>query len=211
LDSGSAWALLEPGWQAAFHQAWLACRDGSFPVGAALIGSDGSLIAIDRNRIFGPGEGGLSGSLLAHAEVAALSRLPVDERYDGVTLFTTLEPCLFCIGAVVLSRVGTVRFAGGDSYGGAARLPLDLNAQTARYPLQIHGPLDDPFGRLAAELPLVYLAATDRWTRVLDHVGIHDPQLLETAQGLGRLEPFCDPGSFDLAGACEAAWPTIAE
>ncbi len=209
MDSGSAWALLEPGWQAAFHQAWLAYRDGSFPVGAALIGPDGSLIAIDRNRIFGPGEGGLSGSLLAHAEVAALSRLPVDERHDGVTLFTTLEPCLFCIGAVVLSRVGTVRFAGGDSYGGASRLPLDLNAQTARYPLQIHGPLDDPFGRLAAALPLVYLAATDRWTRVLDHVGIHDPQLLELSQELSRLPTLRDPHIADLATALEEAWPII--
>ena len=209
MDSLSAWARLEPGWQAAFDQAWLAYRNGSFPVGAALIGSDGSLIASARNRIFDPGEGGLSGSLLAHAEVAALSHLPADERHDGVTIFTTLEPCLFCLGAIVLSRVGTVRFAGGDSYGGASRLPLDLNAQTARYPLQIHGPLDDPFGRLAAALPLVYLAATGRWTRVLDHAATHDPQLLVVSQTLSRLHTFRDPLSADLVTALEEAWPVI--
>ena len=209
MDSVSAWALLEPGWQAAFDQAWLAYRSGSFPVGAALIGSDGSLIATGRNRIFDPGEGGLSGSLLAHAEVAALSRLPVDERHDGVTLFTTLEPCLFCMGAVLLSRVGTAHYAGGDSYGGSSRLPIDLNAQTARYPLQIHGPLDDPFGRLAAALPLVYLAAADRWTRVLDHAGTHDPQLLGLSQELSRLPTFWNPHTADLATALEKAWPII--
>ena len=51
MDSGSAWALLEPGWQAAFDQAWLAYRNGSFPVGAALIGSDGFGLSQELSRL----------------------------------------------------------------------------------------------------------------------------------------------------------------
>lgn len=140
MNPAGAWDRLEEGWQVAFLQSWTAFCRGSFPVGSALVGGDGGVFAGGRNRVFDPGEGGLSGSLLAHAEIASLSHLVVDERHDDVTLFTTLEPCVYCMGAVVVSRVGTIRYAGVDPYGGAAGLPLDLNPQTARYPLRVEGP-----------------------------------------------------------------------
>ena len=209
MDSASAWGQLEPGWKVAFGQAWQALRSGSFPVGAALFGLDGEVLAVGRNRIFDKSGDGPAGSLLAHAEVAALSELPSDARHDGVTLFTTLEPCLFCIGAVVLSRVGTVRFAGADGYGGAARFPSELNAQTARYELAIHGPLGGPFGRLGTALTLAYLLASNRWTRVVEHARQTDPGLLELAGELGRLDTFQDPNSFAIEDVLADAWPVL--
>ena len=130
MDPAAAWDDLELGWQTAFTQAWIAFCKGSFPVGAALVDAEGALIAVGRNRIFDPGDEDLAGSVLAHAEVAALRHLAVEDRHDNATLFSTLEPCLFCMGAVVICRVGTVRYAGADAYAGAARLPSTLNAQT---------------------------------------------------------------------------------
>ena len=209
MDSASAWGQLEPGWKVAFEQAWQAFRSGSFPVGAALIGSDGEVLAAGRNRIFDKGGERPAGSLLAHAEVAALGELSPDERHDGVTLFTTLEPCLFCIGAVVLSRVGTVRFAGADGYGGAARFPSELNAQTARYELEIHGPLVGPFGRLGTALTLTYLLASDRWTRVIEYSRQTDPGLLDLSRELGHLDALCSPNSFEFEDVLEQAWPRL--
>jgi tRNA(Arg) A34 adenosine deaminase TadA len=209
VDAASAWDQLEPGWRIAFDQAWQAFQNGSFPVGATLVGFDGEVLAVGRNRIFEEGGDGLAGSLLAHAEVAALGELSPDARYDGVTLFTTLEPCLFCVGAVVLSRVGTVRFAGADGYGGAASFPLNLNAQTTRYDLAIHGPLAGPFGRLGAALTLAYLLASHRWTRVIEHARQSDPELLEISRKLGRLEALANPGSFEVEGVLEQAWPVL--
>lgn len=197
------------GWQVSFRQAWRSFCNGSFPVGSALVGPDGAVIANGRNRIFDSGEDGLSGSLLAHAEVASLSRLPVDGRHDDVTLFSTLEPCLFCMGAILLSRVGTVRYGGADSYGGAARVPLDLNPQTGGYELRIDGPLEGPFGHLAATLPLVYLTGTDRWTRVVDHVRDVDPQLVDLAGEIGSIGAFRYPQFSGFAAALVEAWPAV--
>ena len=209
MDSASAWGQLEPGWKVAFGQAWLAFRSGSFPVGAALVGSDGEVLAAGRNRVFDEGGDGLAGSLLAHGEVAALGELSPNERHDGVTLFTTLEPCLFCIGAVVLSRVGTVRFAGADGYGGAARFPSELNAQTSRYELEIHGPLVGPFGRMGTALTLAYLLASDRWTRVIEHAKQTDPGLLEFSRELACLEILRTPNSFEFEDVLAQAWTVL--
>ena len=209
MDPAAAWDDLELGWRTAFTQAWEAFSRGSFPVGAGLVGADGALIAAGRNRIFDPGDEDLAGSLLAHAEVATLRHLSVEERHDDATLFSTLEPCLFCMGAVVISRVGTVRYAGADSYGGAAHLPSTLNAQTGRYEIEVDGPLPGPLGRLAAALPLVYLSASSRWTRVVDYTREVDPELLETAWALSSVEAFKAPEAVDFLDALEQAWPLV--
>ncbi|MDF1595318.1 MAG: nucleoside deaminase [Acidimicrobiia bacterium] len=209
MNPAAAWDRVEEGWKVAFLQSWKAFSRSSFPVGSALVGGDGVVLASGRNRVFDPAEEGLSGSLLAHAEIDSLSRLSADERHDDVTLFTTLEPCVYCMGAVVVSRVGTVRYAGVDLYGGAAGLPLDLNQQTARYPLRVEGPLAGPYGTWAAVLPLVFLLGADRWRRVVDHVGRADPRLLDTAGRVGELASLLDPKSTSLAAALEEAWPIL--
>jgi hypothetical protein len=63
---------------------------------------------------------------------------------------------LLCIGAIVVSRVGKVRFAGGDAlWAGIEKLP-DSNAFIAsRWPERI-GPRHDQFGVLGQLLPLVF-------------------------------------------------------
>jgi tRNA(Arg) A34 adenosine deaminase TadA len=44
------------------------------PVGAAVAGPDGSVVARGRNRIFDPPGEGLAGTWIAHAEIDALAR-----------------------------------------------------------------------------------------------------------------------------------------
>ena len=39
-----------------------------------------------------------------------------------MTLYTTLEPCLMCMGAILIHRVGRVVFGSGDSRGGASHV-----------------------------------------------------------------------------------------
>jgi tRNA(Arg) A34 adenosine deaminase TadA len=209
MDPAAAWDDLELGWRTAFTQAWIAFCKGSFPVGAALVDAEGALIAAGRNRIFDPGDEDLAGSLLAHAEVAALRHLSIENRHDDATLFSTLEPCLFCMGAVVICRVGTVRYAGADAYGGATRLPSTLNAQTSRYRIQIDGPMDGSLGRLAAAIPLVHLNTRNRWTRVVGYTREVDPELLEISRALSRLDSFRDPEAVGFLDALEQAWPLV--
>lgn len=70
-------------------------------------------------------------SELDHAEMIALRRL---EALDGsldrrrMVLYATLEPCLMCFGAILLSGIGTLVYAYEDAMGGGtgcdrSRLP----------------------------------------------------------------------------------------
>ena len=58
----------------------------------------------------------------AHAEIVALRRAAKRQRnyrLVGTTLYTTLEPCLMCVGALFLSRVDRLVFGCSDPKAGA--------------------------------------------------------------------------------------------
>jgi len=100
----------------AFEEATRAGQRGEVPVGAALVSSDGRLIARDGNRIVERHDP------TAHAEMIVLqqaSRLLGNERLPGTMLYVTLEPCAMCTGAISLARVERLVFAADDPKGGA--------------------------------------------------------------------------------------------
>lgn len=100
----------------ALAEAQSAAARGEVPVGAALVGPDGALLARDGNRILELRDP------TAHAEMLVLragaARLG-NERLGGTTLYVSLEPCAMCSGAIALARVGRLVFAAEDSKGGA--------------------------------------------------------------------------------------------
>lgn len=60
-------------------------------------------------------------SELDHAEIIALRHLeactePIDRR--EITLYATMEPCLMCYGALLISGIGTIVYAYEDAMGG---------------------------------------------------------------------------------------------
>ncbi|WP_399920926.1 nucleoside deaminase [Streptomyces kanamyceticus] len=99
-----------------FALAWEAFGAGSRPIGAALLDAEGAVVACGRNRsqeaAAPPGQ--LAGAAIAHAEINVLAQLPSRRRYEDHRLFTTLEPCLLCSGALLHARVGTVVYAAAD-------------------------------------------------------------------------------------------------
>ena len=99
----------------AIELALQAEEEGNLPVGA-VITLHGNLVAEGRSRIFDP-----KIDLTRHAEMEVLKALPQEFRNspEKLCLFTTLEPCLMCLGAILLSGVGRVVFGSVDSYGGA--------------------------------------------------------------------------------------------
>ena len=109
---------LRDAWRVCFESAWEAFRAGTIPVGAAVARADGVIVARGRNRTFDPPGHGLSGSRLAHAEVDALAQLPTTERHPDHVLYSTLEPCLFCVAATLHSGVGRIEYAAADPFGG---------------------------------------------------------------------------------------------
>lgn len=115
-------------------------RLGNLPVGA-LITLDGEVIAEAGSAILKPHyyPGG-------HAEVESLRRVPAHlwRRGREMTCYTTLEPCVMCMGAILLHGVGRVVFGARDGEGGAGvllpHLPKYYASEAACVPEWI-GPL----------------------------------------------------------------------
>ncbi|WP_124329485.1 nucleoside deaminase [Desulfonema ishimotonii] len=69
-----------------------------------------------------------------HAEMVALRRLDAmnpDIDRSRITLFCTMEPCLMCYGAILLSGIGTIVYAYEDVMGGGTA--CDLSALPPLY------------------------------------------------------------------------------
>ena len=109
----------------ALEEAAAAGAAGDVPVGAVVLGSDGSLLARRRN------ERELTGDPTAHAEVLALrdaSAVVGSWRLEGATVVSTLEPCPMCAGALLAARVGRVVFGAADPKAGACGTLYNLCA-----------------------------------------------------------------------------------
>lgn len=153
--------MSEP-WAAALGLAWEAMVAGTTPVGSVVINGDGQIVARGRGRRYvrGSGQGELSYSHLAHAELNALAQLPPTRRYEDFSVLTTLEPCILCMGAAVMATVGKVEYAGADPYGGASHLRLQ-NPHTSRLMPEIVGPDDGSLGTLGAVLHYAFYLERD--------------------------------------------------
>jgi tRNA(Arg) A34 adenosine deaminase TadA len=100
----------------ALEEAKSAAARGEVPVGAVLLGADGSLLARDGNRILELKDP------TAHAEMLVLragAKALRNERLLGTTLYASLEPCVMCAGAIAMARVARLVFAACDPKGGA--------------------------------------------------------------------------------------------
>jgi tRNA(adenine34) deaminase len=104
-------------WMArALEMARLAHTCGEVPVGAVIV-RDGKLLAEGHNLTV------TLADPTAHAEVVAIRLATArqgDWRLEGSTLYTTLEPCTLCSGALVLARVPRVVYGAADPKAGMA-------------------------------------------------------------------------------------------
>ncbi len=102
----------------AMDEAALAALGGDVPVGAVVLGADGTTVLAT-----GHNEREAGGDPTAHAEILALRRAAArtgEWRLTGCTLVVTLEPCTMCAGALVQSRVDRVVYGARDDKAGAA-------------------------------------------------------------------------------------------
>lgn len=89
---------------------------GEVPVGAIVVRDD-EIIAKARNAQIGDCDP------TAHAEVSALRAASLatgNYRLPGCTLYSTVEPCLMCAGAMLHARVERVVYGASEPRAGAA-------------------------------------------------------------------------------------------
>jgi tRNA(adenine34) deaminase len=118
-----------------------AAEDGEVPVGAVLVLGN-EVIGEGWNQPIGLGDP------TAHAEIIALrsaAQRQRNYRLAATTLYSTLEPCAMCVGAVLNARVSRVVFGAWDSKAGACGSVIDL----PREPRLTHGL--DVFGGVCSE------------------------------------------------------------
>lgn len=108
--------------QQAIELALLAEQNGNLPVGA-VISLDGEVVAEGKSAIWVP-----KFDATRHAEIEALRVVPVDlwKLAARMSLYTTLEPCLMCFGAILLHGIGRIVFGASDNYGGASTVLPNL-------------------------------------------------------------------------------------
>jgi len=78
----------------AFEEAKAGYDEGGCPIGAALASGD-ALIASGRNQRVQQGDP------IAHGEMDCLRKAGRQRSYKGMTLYTTLSPCMMCSGTVI--------------------------------------------------------------------------------------------------------------
>jgi tRNA(adenine34) deaminase len=120
----------------ALQQAALALPDKLLPVGAVAV-LDGEIIAKSRKQ-----DGDYQ---LDHAEQLLIRGVPGDLRRE-ITIYTTLEPCIMCLGTILHCGVKHIVFALEDPYGGATNTDPEFfpMRHRARFPEIVGGILREP-------------------------------------------------------------------
>ena len=116
--------------QEALAEARLALAAGEFPVGCVLVYQDKILETGARRRSIGSNRNEID-----HAEIVALRRLTdLGDSIDHsqITAFSTLEPCLMCYSALILSGIGEIVYAYEDIMGGGTGCELSRLAPLYR-------------------------------------------------------------------------------
>lgn len=128
-------ALDEQYMRLALEQASKALAIAEVPIGACLIDSDGNLLAAGFNRTIADNDP------TAHAEIAAIRTAAErigNYRLVGTTLYTTIEPCVMCAGALVNARVKRLVYGAADDRFGAVETRFRLcDADVLNHRLEI--------------------------------------------------------------------------
>ncbi|HZU67588.1 MAG TPA: nucleoside deaminase [Ktedonobacteraceae bacterium] len=103
----------------AMQEAEEASKATTYPVGAIIVNPEGEIIGRGHNHVYHHGD------YTSHAEMEAIRnagcRLMKKPNYNACTLYTTLEPCLMCCGAILLARIKCVVWVKNDDLYGALR------------------------------------------------------------------------------------------
>jgi tRNA(adenine34) deaminase len=122
----------------ALEEARRAFDAGEVPVGAIVV-RDGQVIGRGHNRPIAASDP------TAHAEIVALRSAAASARnyrLTGAVLYTTVEPCAMCCGAVLHARLARVVYGAADPKAGSAQsLYRLLDDPRLNHAVEVEGPV----------------------------------------------------------------------
>lgn len=107
----------------AIAEAQKAAEIDEVPIGAVIIDSGCELLSAASNRTI------IDSDPTAHAEILAIRQAAAkigNYRLTDTTLYTTIEPCVMCAGAIVNARIKRLVFAARDDRFGAVETHFNL-------------------------------------------------------------------------------------
>ena len=126
---------------AALAEAEAAGARGEVPVGAVVVGADGSVLGRAGNRTRELADP------TAHAEMLAIRQACAaqgSERLDGVDIYVTLEPCPMCAAAISFARIRRLYWGAGDPKGGGVEHGARIFSQpTCHHRPEVYGGISE--------------------------------------------------------------------
>lgn len=134
----------------AIAEARAAEAAGEVPVGAIIVSPSGEVIAHGDNRVL------RTSDPTAHAEIVALRAAGAilgNYRLIGCTLYSTLEPCAMCAGAILHARIARLVYATPDPKAGACGSVLTvMNHPKLNHQVEaVQGVLAEECGKMLTE------------------------------------------------------------
>jgi tRNA(adenine34) deaminase len=116
------WKTISEPWKVCFEEAWESYRNGSIPIGAVIVSNEGEIISRGRNMV---GEdikelNRLSRSNISHAEMNAI--YSSEQGLKNTIIYSSMEPCIMCFGAIVMSGIKEINYAARDGVAGGINL-----------------------------------------------------------------------------------------
>jgi tRNA(adenine34) deaminase len=126
---------------AALAEAEAAAVRGEVPVGAVVVGADGTVLARAGNRTREMNDPTAHAEMLAiRAACAALQ----SERLTGADLYVTLEPCPMCATAIAFARIRRLYFGAADPKGGAVENgPRIFSQASCHHVPEVYGGIEE--------------------------------------------------------------------
>jgi tRNA(Arg) A34 adenosine deaminase TadA len=125
----------------ALAEAEAAAARGEVPVGVALVGPDGAVLARAGNRTRELSDP------TAHAEMLAIRaacNLLGSERLAGYDLYVTLEPCPMCATAISFARIRRLYFGAPDPKGGGVEHGARIFSQpSCHHAPEVYGGIEE--------------------------------------------------------------------
>ncbi len=172
-------------WKRIFELEWQSLCEGSKAIAAVIADESGNIISEGRNMI---SECTVPNPSTAHAETEAIRNLDISKYPDKkkYTLYAGLEPCVMCMGTLVMGGIRKVEIAARDDFGGAMAL-MEHSDFISRKSIQIIW-LDNELGDMQRAFQtireLLYNDDDEKLRRMLTDFSVYNEAGVKAAEHL---------------------------